>query len=118
MSETKKQNKNTKLEETEQALRATLRESGDLFPRTVADIEQIESEIDIEKVRSPDLNKFRTAVRNRTAVRIPRLPAQDPDLEEQVVQDLRAARHGKDIPQRVLERMHADRKASENKLKK
>src|SRR5947209_15424546 len=98
MSENNKQEKETKHEESERALRATLRESGDLFPRTVADIEKIESEIDIQNVKSPDLNKFRTAVRNKTAGRVPKLPAQEPELEEQVVQDLRAARHGKNIP--------------------
>src|SRR6266487_3878324 len=98
MSENKNQHINRKLEDTERALRAALRESGDLFPRTVADIEQIESEIDIDEVKSPDLNKFRTAIRNGTAVQSPRLPAQEPDLEEHLVEDLRAARHGKNIP--------------------
>jgi hypothetical protein len=113
MSHHRKQNKQITLQEAEEALRVTLRRNADIFPRSLEDIENIIESVDIRKVPSPDLNKFRVSLRQRTRVQTPRLPTIARRPEEEVVEDLRAARNGNEISSEMLERMRTDREAAE-----
>jgi hypothetical protein len=113
MSLDEKRNEQITLQDAEEALRATLRNSANLFPKTLEDVENILKQVDIRKVTSPDLNKFRVSLRRRPAAQIPRLPAIAQRPEEDVVEDLRAARNGNKLSNEVLARMRADREAAE-----
>jgi hypothetical protein len=111
----KKRKEHNALQDLEDALRAVLRKSGDLFPETLADVQNILERVDISKVPSPDLNKFRVLLRSRQSIQVPRLPEVARRPEEDVVAELRAARNGNEISAETLERMRADREAAERK---
>lgn len=101
------------LEDAERALSVALHTGAELFPKSVDDVEGIIKAVDLNKVASPDLNRFRESLRNRPALQVPRLPANVTRPEEEVVEDLRAARNGNKLTKHILERMHAHREAAE-----
>lgn len=109
----KKPNRPLSGEEVETALDATLRDQALLFPRTTDDVANIEAEVDLENVPTPDSNKFRNFLRNR-ATKIVRLEKRTPGLESEIAENLAmAARNGGDIPEDVRKQMDADRKKAE-----
>ena len=108
-----KQKKIVTLEEAEQALNCALRDAGKFFPKTTLDVQRIVDEVDTDKVASLDLNAFRVALRHRSPIQLPRLPAGVRRPEEEVVADLRAARNGNEIPESIFQRMQVDREEAE-----
>lgn len=115
MSRDTKRNEQITLQDAEEALRAALRKSADLFPKSLQDVENIIETVDTRKVPSPDLNKFRVSLRQRPPVQVPRLPAIAQRAEDEVVEDLRAARNGNAIAPEILRRMKTDREAAERR---
>jgi len=110
----KKPNRPLPAEEVETALDATLRDQALLFPRTTDDVANIEAEVDLEDVPTPDGNRFRQFLRKRTSSKIVRLEMETPVLESDIAENLAmAARNGGDIPEDVRRKMDADRKKAE-----
>lgn len=105
-------------EEVENALDATLRDQALLFPRTTDDVANIEAEVDIEDVPTPDSNRFRHFLRQRTSGKIVRLQQMNPAVENDIAENLAmAARNGGDIPEDVRKKMNADRMKAEKSKK-
>ncbi len=101
-------------EEVEAALDATLRDQALLFPRTTNDVTNIEAEVDLEDVPTPDSNRFRQFLRDRASKKIVRLENKASSLESEIAENLAmAARNGGEIPAEVRTRMDADRKRAE-----
>ena len=115
MRQNTKRDEQLTLQDAEEALRAALRHNAAGFPQSLEDVENIIAGVEITKVPSPDLNKFRVLLRRHAPFQIPRLPAIAQRPEDDVVADLRAARNGNEIPNEVLQRMQADREEAEKR---
>ncbi len=110
----KKPNRALPAEEVEKALDSTLRDQALLFPRTTDDVANIEAEVDLEDVPTPNSNRFRQFLRKRTSSKLVRLENKNPILENDIGENLAmAARNGGDIPKDVRMKMDADRKMAE-----
>jgi hypothetical protein len=104
-------------EEVEAALHAALRNEGHLFPQTDEDVAELERNLDLSSVPTPDTDKFRRLLEEHAGNKVISLPqmnqATSPVVEENLAQ---AARNGRKIPDEVQRRM--DRLRAEHEIKR
>jgi hypothetical protein len=109
-----KQNRPVSAEEVDAALNATLRDQGLLFPRTVEDMINIEAEVDLADVPTPDSNAFRQFLRQRHDDKVISMTSPASALGDEMAENLAmAARNGGEIPDEIRRKMDADRQAAE-----
>jgi hypothetical protein len=109
-----KHNRPVSEEEVEAALNATLRDQGLLFPRTTEDIANIEAEVDLAEVPTPDSDAFRNILRQHAEHKTVSMTGQPSAFAVEIAENLAmAARNGGEIPEEIRKKMAADRQAAE-----
>lgn len=92
----------------------TLRDSAKLFPKSIEDLETLESELEETALLKPDPKKLLKMLHGELPRPEPKLPQHGPEPVLEVTESLAlAARKGKNIADDVRAKMNADRAAAE-----
>jgi hypothetical protein len=105
--------------EVENIAYTTLRDSAKLFPKSIDDLETLESELEGAALPKPDTKKLLKMLRGELPRPEPKLPQHGPEPVLEFTESLAlAARKGKKITDEVRAKMDADRAAAEATKKK
>jgi hypothetical protein len=104
----------------EAALHAALRDEGCFFPTNAEEVASLEESMDMDGVPTPDMEKFRQMLRQKTE-KIVELPSTAKLTCSEVNQNLEnlamAARNGGEITDEVRKRMEADRSRAKEQVR-
>ena len=104
----------------EAALHAALRDEGCLFPTNAEEIASLEESMDLNGVPTPDTEKFRQMLRQKTEkiVELPSTAKVSCDEVDQNLENLAmAARNGGEITDEIRKRMDADRARAKEQVR-